>query len=116
MCSYYVDNRNMFEYTRVEVMKMASDSFIHVRVDSGEKQAAEQVLEALGLNMATTIRPLLKQIAREKRVPLSLSLLPPANTYADALEARQARANSFIGRDADDVIADMERILEEAEG
>ena len=66
--------------------------------------------------MAPTIRLLLKQIAREKRVPLSLSLLPPANTYADALEARQARANSFIGRDADDVIADMERILEEAEG
>ena len=50
---------------------MASDSFVHVRVDAAEKQAAEQVLDALGLNMATTIRLLLKQIAREKRVPLS---------------------------------------------
>jgi len=97
-------------------MKMASDSFIHVRVDSGEKQAAEQVLDALGLNMATTIRLLLKQIAREKRVPLSLSLMPAANTYADALEAKQARANGFIGRDADEVIAEMEHILDEAEG
>jgi len=95
---------------------MASDSFIHVRVDSSEKQEAEQVLNALGLNMATTIRLLLKQIAREKRVPLSLSLMPAANTYADALEARQARTNGFIGRDADDVIAEMEHILEEAEG
>ncbi len=95
---------------------MASDSFIHVRVDSGEKQAAEQVLDALGLNMATTIRLLLKQIAREKRVPLSLSLMPAANTYADALEARKTRTNGFIGRNADEVIAEMEHILEEAEG
>ena len=95
---------------------MASDSFIHVRVDSSEKQAAEQVLEALGLNMATTIRLLLKQIAREKRVPLSLSLMPSANTYADALAARQARANGLVGREADEVIAEMEHILEEAEG
>ena len=95
---------------------MASDSFIHVRVDSSEKQAAEQVLEALGLNMATTIRLLLKQIAREKRVPLSLSLMPSANTYADVLAARQARANGFVGREADEVIAEMEHILEEAEG
>ena len=95
---------------------MASDSFVHVRVDSAEKQAAEQVLDALGLNMATTIRLLLKQIAREKRVPLSLSLTPAANTYAYALEARQARANGSVGQDADQVIEEMERILEGAEG
>jgi addiction module RelB/DinJ family antitoxin len=95
---------------------MASDSFVHVRVDSAEKQAAEQVLDALGLNMATTIRLLLKQIAREKRVPLSLSLTPAANTYADVLEARQARANGSVGQDADQVIEEMERILEGAEG
>ena len=95
---------------------MASDSFVHVRVDAAEKQAAEQVLDALGLNMATTIRLLLKQIAREKRVPLSLSLTPAANTYADALEARPARANGSVGQDADQVIEEMERILEGAEG
>lgn len=95
---------------------MASDSFVHVRVDAAEKQAAEQVLDALGLNMATTIRLLLKQIAREKRVPLSLSLTPAANICADALEARQAQANGSVGQDADQVIEEMERILEGAEG
>ncbi len=41
---------------------------------------------------------------------------PPANTRTDALAARQARADgSSIGRDTDDVIADMEHILEETE-
>jgi hypothetical protein len=49
-------------------------------------------------------------------VPLSLSLTPAANTYADALEARQARANGSVGQDADQVIEEMERILEGAEG
>ena len=52
---------------------MASDSFVHVRVDAAEKQAAEQVLDALGLNMATTIRLLLKQIARENGCPFLVS-------------------------------------------
>lgn len=39
-----------------------------------------------------------------------------ANTYADALEARQARKNGSMGRDADEVIAEMERIAEGAGG
>ena len=95
---------------------MASDSFIHVRVDPAEKQAAEQVLTELGLNMATTIRLFLKQIAREKSVPLSLSLAPKANSYHDAVAARAARSNGYAGQDADEVIAEMEQILREAEG
>lgn len=94
---------------------MASDSFIHVRVDSAEKQAAEQVLTELGLNMATTIRLFLKQIAREKSVPLSLSLAPEANSYHDALAARAARANGYKGQDADEVIEEMNQILQQAE-
>ena len=46
-------------------------------------------------------------------------LVPDASeeyTYADALEARQARANGSVGQDADQVIEEMERILEGAEG
>ncbi len=50
--------------------------------------------------MTTTIRLLLKQIAREKRATLSLALTPAANSYADAPEARQARANGSVGQDA----------------
>lgn len=92
-----------------------SEAYIHVRVDPSEKIAAEQVLEDLGLNMATAVRLFMKQIAREKRVPLSLSLEPPANTYADILAAREARAKGFVGRDADAVIADMECVIREAE-
>lgn len=95
---------------------MANDSFIHVRVDPAEKQAAEQVLTELGLNMATTIRLFLKQIVREKSVPLSLSLAPEANSYHDAVTAREARANGYVGQDADEVIAEMEQILRKAEG
>lgn len=95
---------------------MARESFIHVRVDAAEKQAAEEVLTELGLNMATTIRLFLKQIAREKSVPLSLSLAPAANSYRDALSSREARANGYVGQDADEVINEMEQILQGIEG
>ena len=91
---------------------MSNEAYIHVRVNADEKFAAE---DSIGLNMATTIRLFLRQIAREQRVPLSLSLEPPANTYADAMAARQARANGHVSRPADEVIAEMERIIERAE-
>ena len=94
---------------------MSNEAYIHVRVNADEKLVAEEVLDSIGLNMATTIRLLLRQIAREQRVPLSLSLEPPANTYADALAARQARTNGHVGRSADEVIAEMERMVESAE-
>ena len=94
---------------------MSNEAYNHVRVNADEKFAAEEVLDSIGLNMATTIRLFLRQIAREQRVPLSLSLEPPANTYADAMAARQARANGHVSRPADEVIAEMERIIERAE-
>ena len=93
---------------------MTNESFIHVRVAAAEKQAAEQVLTELGLNMATAIRLFLKQIAREKSVPLSLSLVPAANSYQDALSAREARLKGYAGQDADDVIEEMEALLRRA--
>ena len=76
---------------------------------------SEKVLTELGLNMATTIRLFLKQIAREKSVPLSLSLAPAANSYQDALSAREARLKGYAGQDADDVIEEMEALLRRAE-
>lgn len=45
-----------------------------IRTDSELKAQAEEILEQLGLNMNGTINMLLKQIVRDKAVPLSLSL------------------------------------------
>ena len=45
-----------------------------IRTDSELKAQAEEILEQLGLNMNGTINMLLKQIVRNKAVPLSLSL------------------------------------------
>ena len=45
-----------------------------IRIDSELKAQAEEILEQLGLNMNGTINMLLKQIVRDKAVPLSLSL------------------------------------------
>lgn len=45
-----------------------------IRTDSELKAQAEEILEQLSLNMNGTINMLLKQIVRDKAVPLSLSL------------------------------------------
>ena len=45
-----------------------------IRTDSELKAQAGEILEQLGLNMNGTINMLLKQIVRDKAVPLSLSL------------------------------------------
>ena len=45
-----------------------------IRTDSELKAQAEEILQQLGLNMNGTINMLLKQIVRDKAVPLSLSL------------------------------------------
>lgn len=57
----------------------------------------------------------LKQIVREQAVPLSLSLHPRNPVYAELLEARADRQSGYQGRNARDVLADMERMIREAE-
>ena len=53
---------------------------------------------------------LLKQIVREKSVPLSLSLDSSNAVYADLLEAQSDRLNGYKGRNARDVLRDMEDV------
>lgn len=49
---------------------------ICVRVDEDTKIGAEKTLRELGIPMSVAIKSYLKQIAREGRVPISLSLDP----------------------------------------
>lgn len=49
---------------------------INVRVDDVTKKNVEAVCSALGLSMSTAIIMYLKQISREKRLPLTLSVDP----------------------------------------
>ena len=94
---------------------MAKDTSISIRLDSGLKEQAGNVLEQFGLNMTSVVNMLFHQIVREQAIPLSLSLRPRISV-ADELElAKAERLDGYKGRDANRIADDMERIIAEAE-
>ena len=96
-------------------MIMPGDSNWSTRLDSTLKMQAEEILSGVGLTMSGVFTMLLKQIVREKSVPLSLSLDSSNADYADLLEAQTDRLNGYKGRSARDVLRDMEQAIAEVE-
>lgn len=94
---------------------MPGDSTWSTRLDSTLKMQAEEILSGVGLTMSGVFTMLLKQIVREKSVPLSLSLVSSNAVYADLLEAQTDRLNGYKGRNARDVLRDMEQATAEVE-
>lgn len=86
-----------------------------IRTDSELKAQAESILSQLGMTMNGTINMFLQQIVRDKAVPLSLSLSSEQALYADLLCAQSDRAKGYAGRSGEDVLADMDKIIAEAE-
>lgn len=56
--------------------------------------------------MNGTINMFLLQVAREKAVPLNLSLNPARNVFADLMHMDAEREAGYIGREADEVLAE----------
>lgn len=94
---------------------MPNDTNFSMRMDSTLKSQAEEVLSELGLTMSGAFTMFLKQIVRDQAVPLTLSLRPRNVVYDELLEAQTERKNGYEGRNARDVLADMERVIGEAE-
>ena len=88
---------------------------VSIRMDSELKAQAEQVLSQLGMNMTGTINMFLQQIVRDRAVPLSLSLSSEQSLYADLLRARTERAQGLQGSSAEDMLAEIDKIIAEAE-
>lgn len=86
-----------------------------IRTDSELKAQAEAILSQLGMTMNGTINMFLQQIVRDRAVPLSLSLKSEQALYADLLHAQADRAKGYVGRSGEEVLADMDRIIAEAE-
>ena len=86
-----------------------------IRTDSELKAQAEAVLSQLGMTMNGTINMFLHQIVRDRAVPLSLSLSTEQSVYADLLAAQAERSQGFRGRNAQDVLSDMDQMIAEAE-
>lgn len=94
---------------------MPGDANWSTRLDSTLKSQAEEILSDVGMTMSGVFTMLLKQIVRERSVPLSLSLDSSNAIYADLLEAQTDRLHGYQGRNARDVLSDMEKAIAEVE-
>ena len=86
-----------------------------IRTDSELKEQAEEVLSKLGMNMNGTINMFLQQIVRDQAVPLSLSLREPSTPYRTVRRAQAARAEGYKGKTAEELLADIDSIIKEAQ-
>ena len=91
------------------------DTSISIRLDSQLKEKTESVLVQFGLSMTTIVNMLFHQIVREQAIPLSLSLNPRLFVMDDLGAAKSDRLAGYMGRTADSVADEMERIILEAE-
>ena len=97
---------------------MSKKVSINIRVDESTRLEAESIFEQLGLTMSSAINMFLKQVVREKAVPLSMELDPMFTSRTvkeDLEEARKMRAGGIAGVDADDLAAQMDAIIARAE-
>lgn len=63
---------------------------ITVRIPDGDKREATRIVTELGLDMSTVTRAFYRQIIRERRLPLDLSLgRLPAETEEAIAESRR---------------------------
>lgn len=94
---------------------MPDDYHLSIQVDSELKAQAEEVLSQFGMTMAGAFTMFLQQIVREQTVPLTCSLHSSNTTYTELLDAQMERANGYQGREAREVLADMEKAVAAAE-
>ena len=69
---------------------MSIQANLNVRTDADVKVAAEQLFEALGLNMSTAVNIFLRQALRQGGLPFEVKLDIPNETTAAAIEEGRA--------------------------
>ena len=97
---------------------MSKNVSMNIRVDESTRLEAESIFEQLGLTMSGAINMFLKQVVREKAVPLSMEhdpMFTSRTVKEDMEEARKMRAEGVGGVDADDLAAQMDAVIARAE-
>ena len=67
-----------------------------LRIDEADKQQAELVFKALGMNLSTGINIYIKTVSRQQRIPFELDLNAQAEKIAmEAKKSLEDKENSF---------------------
>ncbi len=84
---------------------------LNIRTDKEVKAQAEQIFEALGLNMTSAVNVFLRQVIRERGIPFEVKLnVPNETTVAAIREGREiAYSRTAAGyRNMDDLRAALD--------
>ena len=74
-----------------------SETYVRARIDRATKKRAASTLNAMGLSVSDAIRLLMRQVARERRLPLDISLPNAESRKAkEEMEAGGGRAYSTV--------------------
>ena len=93
---------------------------VNIRVNPKVKEAAEAVLDEIGLNLSDVFNLLLNQIRLTRSIPFELQSdeIDP-KFYPQIIEglkqAKEDRANGIEGYTLDEVFASIDKIIEEVE-
>lgn len=94
---------------------MKKSTSISIRVDGELKEQSEKIMAEFGLNMTTTVNMLLRQIVRERAIPLSLSVDPEHKLRDDLIFAQIERMAGYKGSPGDVVADKMDAIIASAD-
>ena len=94
---------------------MNKSTSISIRVDGSLKEESEKVMAEFGLNMTTTVNMLLKQIVRERAIPLSLNVNTENQFRNELVFAHIARMTGNKGIPAYEVADELDDIIMDIE-
>jgi DNA-damage-inducible protein J len=96
-----------------EVFDMSTAN-INIRIDSGIKAQAQQIFEALGLDMTTAINLFLRQTVRERDLPFILSTKPTTAQAKNTLAFGRGsmKGKMWISDDFDAPLDDFKEYME----
>lgn len=88
---------------------MPKNATINLRVNSEVKEQAAEILEGLGLTLSDAFNLLLHQVRIVRGLPFEVR--HGANPREELIRAKSERMSGYVGRTADDVANDMERVI-----
>jgi len=92
---------------------MTKTESLSITVDQRTKSGAEQLFSQQGFTIADAINIFLRQALVVGGFPFNI-MQPNVSAAQELLLAQEERKNGYVGRSADEVLAEMKTILREA--
>ena len=91
-----INNENTTYYNDIRGKLIMKDSYVHVRVNSLDKEKAEKILKELGTDLSSVVNMLLKQIQIKGGIPFNVN---DEAFILENIKATMAMENMILNQD-----------------